>query len=159
MILLNRRVDYALLILCYLHHRKDGGCAREIADHYRLSRAFVANILKDLCQRKFVVSQRGVRGGYVAAADTAASTLAALIDSLENTLSLAACNHLVDGAKCCNLADGCPIRGPIDAVHSRIRSVLETTTLAEVFAEGAGATMLLDTSRCTGAVCAEGASP
>ena len=47
MALLNRKIDYALLILCYLHHKADGGCAREIAGHFGLSRPFVANILKE----------------------------------------------------------------------------------------------------------------
>src|SRR5207249_7549133 len=65
MALLSRKVDYALLILSYLRHRPEGGCARAIADRFGLSRAFVANILKALCQQGFVVSHRGVKGGYV----------------------------------------------------------------------------------------------
>ena len=76
MILLNRKMDYALLLLCYLHHKQGGACAREIADHYRLSRPFVANILKELCRKGFVSSQRGVRGGYGAMDGLAARSLA-----------------------------------------------------------------------------------
>ena len=34
MSLLNRKIDYALLILCYLHHKREGACAREIAGHF-----------------------------------------------------------------------------------------------------------------------------
>ena len=66
MTLLNRKIDYALLVLCYLHHRPDGGCSRAIAGHFGISRAFVANILKDLCQ-KGCASRRGVHGGYTLA--------------------------------------------------------------------------------------------
>ena len=43
--LLTRKVDYAILVLNYLHHNAEGGCAREIADRYRLSRAIWARAL------------------------------------------------------------------------------------------------------------------
>src|SRR6185295_180190 len=79
--LLNRKVDYALLILCYLHHKIEGGCAREIAARFGLSRPFVANILKDLCQQHYVDSHRGVKGGYLLKPDAAERTLADLIDA------------------------------------------------------------------------------
>src|SRR5207237_7533309 len=65
MALLNRKVDYALLILSYLRHTPEGGCARAIATRFGLSRPFVANILKSLCQNGVVASQRGGKGGYL----------------------------------------------------------------------------------------------
>ena len=58
--LLKRKVDYSLLILYYLSQRTAGGCAREIAGRFGLSRGFVANILKELCRKGFVASHRGV---------------------------------------------------------------------------------------------------
>src|SRR5688500_12185152 len=92
MSLLNRKIDYALLILCYLHHKPEGGCAREVAGHLGISRPFVANILKDLCQKDFVRSQRGVKGGYYLGEQTAARTLADLMDALDESFRLAECN-------------------------------------------------------------------
>ena len=65
MTLLSRKADYALLILSFLHQRPEGENARAIAEKFGLSRPFVANILKELCQKGFVTSHRGVRGGYV----------------------------------------------------------------------------------------------
>ena len=55
MTLLSRKADYALLILSYLSEKAVGGTARAIAEQFGLSRAFVANILKELCQKGFVV--------------------------------------------------------------------------------------------------------
>lgn len=152
MILLNRKMDYGLLLLCYLFHKRAGACAREIADHYRLSRPFVANILKELCRKGFVTSQRGVRGGYVAAAGLGTRTLASLIDSMEEPLRLAECNPPGD-AECCNLTATCPIRGPIEEVHLRIRDVLEKVMLADVFRNHplAQENLPLDVSRCSAA--------
>jgi Rrf2 family protein len=132
MVLLNRKVDYALLILCYLHHRLDGACARAIAEHLGISRPFVANILKDLNHQGFVVSQRGAKGGYLLCPDAIRRTLAELIDGLDEKVRLAECND-VQAETCCSLAATCPIRTPITEVHNRIRAVLETVKLVELF--------------------------
>ncbi len=151
MTLLNRKVDYALLILCYLYHRAEGGSAREIADHFGISRAFAANILKDLCQQWFVVSERGARGGYHLHTAAAHRTLAELIDALDRPLRLAECSDPAP-AECCTLSPHCPIRGPINEVHGRIRAVLETVRLVEIFttppAEPADEPVILNVSRC-----------
>lgn len=130
MALLNRKMDYALLILCYLHHKAVGACAREVAGHFGLSRPFVANILKDLCHKGFVLSQRGVKGGYLLRETTGRITLADLMDALGDSVMLAECNA---PQQCCSLSETCPVRDPIALVHGRIRAVLENMTLAEIF--------------------------
>src|SRR5436190_4064956 len=146
--LLNRKVDYALLILCYLHHKVEGGCAREIAQRFGISRPFVANILKDLCQQGYVHSYRGVKGGYLLVVQMATRTLADLIDALDDTVQLAECNTDEPEA-CCSLAAHCPIRVPITEVHDRIRAVLESVKLAELFRQSTmDRSVQLDLSRC-----------
>ncbi|MCS7047199.1 MAG: Rrf2 family transcriptional regulator [Gemmataceae bacterium] len=146
MVLLSRKCDYALLLLCYLHHKTHGASAREIADHFGISRPFVANILKDLCHKGFVVSHRGVRGGYELSPATADATLADVLDSLEDErIRLAECNEPPPG-RCCALTETCPIRRPIEMIHRRLREVLQSVKLANLF--GLTATMELGTSRC-----------
>jgi Rrf2 family transcriptional regulator, cysteine metabolism repressor len=148
--LLNRKIDYALLILCYLHHKIEGGCARQIAGRFGISRPFVANILKDLCQKGYVLSQRGVKGGYTLRAQTAERTLADLIDALDDTVQLAECN--TDKPEdCCSLAVHCPIRVPIAEVHNRIREVLDSVMLLDLFKQSTPVgdqSLQLDLSRC-----------
>ena len=148
--LLNRKIDYALLILCYLHHKTEGGCAREIADRFGISRSFVANILKDLCQQGYVRSERGVKGGYVLLEQAGDHTLADLIDALDDTVQLAECN--TDKPEdCCSLAAHCPIRVPIAEVHNRIREVLESVKLLDLFEQSTPIgepPLQLDLSRC-----------
>lgn len=146
--LLNRKVDYALLILCYLHHKSEGGCAREIAQRFGISRPFVANILKDLCQQGYVNSHRGVKGGYMLVPQMSTRTLADLIDALDDSVQLAECNT-AEPEDCCSLATQCPIRAPISEVHRRLRDVLESVTLAELFNQATmDGPMQLDLSRC-----------
>lgn len=133
MALLNRKVDYAILVLSHLHQQVEGCCARVIAARFGLSRAFVANILKELCQKGFVTSQRGVKGGYSLDAGAARRTLADLIESLDDTFRLAACNNHDPRAEQCAVFDCCTIKGSVAAVHDRIRNVLRQVTLSELF--------------------------
>ena len=132
--LLNRKIDYALLVLCYLHHKTEGGCSREIASRFGISRPFVANILKDLCHQGYVTSERGVKGGYFLREQAGTRTLADLIDALDDTVQLAECN--TDRPEdCCSLATHCPIRAPIAEIHQRIRAVLESVRLLDLFTQ------------------------
>ena len=151
MTLLNRKVDYALLILCHLHHCRDGASARVIAEQLRLSRGFVANILKALCHNGFVASQRGIHGGYVLNQPAASVTLAELLDALEGPVRLAECNS-DNPEECCSIARECPIRAPVAEVHRRIRDVLETVTLDQLFGATGGrpdsVPVELELSRC-----------
>src|SRR5438094_561881 len=134
MALLTRKVDYAILVLSHLHQKPEGGCAREIAARFGLSRAFVANILKELCQKGFVASHRGVKGGYVLTRDAATVTLAELLETVEEGFRLAVCNpanHAGDGV--CTLESVCTVKGPMAEVHRRLLEVLRGVTLAELF--------------------------
>jgi Rrf2 family protein len=132
MALLSRKVDYALLILSYLHHRPEGGCARAIAGRFALSPAFTANILKLLCRHGFVRSQRGAHGGYVLARPAAAICLCELVESIDGPFHLAECRQGL-GEGNCEHAEVCPVRGAIAEVDRRLREVLRAVTLAELF--------------------------
>jgi Rrf2 family transcriptional regulator, cysteine metabolism repressor len=136
MTLLSRKTDYALLILSYLHGHAGGGCARTIAEHFGLSRAFVANILKELCQKGFVTSHRGVKGGYGLQRPARAITLAELLETLDDGFRLANCNthrEPEDHEDECVVLHICPIKGPIGELHRRILETLQGISLADIF--------------------------
>jgi Rrf2 family protein len=134
MTLLSRKADYALLILSLLHQRAEGATARAIADKFELSRAFVANILKELCQKGFVASHRGVKGGYALARDAASISLAELLESIEDGFHLTMCSAPAEAPHdACTHATLCTVKGPMAAVHARLIEVLRGVTLAELF--------------------------
>jgi Rrf2 family transcriptional regulator, cysteine metabolism repressor len=138
MALMSRKVDYAILVLSYLHERAQGGCAREVADHFGLSRPFVANILKELCQNGFVRSHRGVKGGYALARPAGTINLADLMQALEGTFQFAECSQEASGEVCC-YEHVCPVKGQIQDVHRRVYEVLRGVTLADLLRPGCGA--------------------
>jgi Rrf2 family protein len=128
---LSRKADYALLILSYLHDRP--GTARAVADTFGLSRPFVANILKELCQLGFVASHRGVKGGYALARPARTITLAELLETLEDGVRLTICNPGAHDHDACSIAGTCTLKGPIAQVHGKLIEVLRGVTLADLF--------------------------
>jgi Rrf2 family protein len=162
--LLSRKADYALLILSYLYQNKTGGTARAIAEQFGLSRPFVANILKELCQKNFVASHRGVKGGYALARDARTITLAEMLETVEDGFQLTVCNththaqaetETTDSNAACTHSATCTVKGPIAEVHQRIMDVLRAVTLAELFDPQAKPLslqmlpMLANTNRCS----------
>jgi len=155
MILLPRKIDYALLLLCYLRHHPEGACARALADRFDLGRPFVAKILKLLCRAGLVASQRGIKGGYVLVPLAERQSLADLLEAFDDGFFLTECNRELPDV-CCALSEHCPVKGPIAEVHRRLREVLAQVTLAELFEPAAMITGLqLDTSRFTHAAATE----
>ncbi|MCZ2342888.1 MAG: Rrf2 family transcriptional regulator [Bacteroidales bacterium] len=133
MTLLSRKADYALLILSYLHQKQSGGNAREIAERFRLSRPFVANILKELCHKGYVTSHRGVKGGYVLHPATISTSLAELLDAIEEGFRLTLCSPDPMNVDPCCLEQDCPVKAPLGEIHRRIIEILRGVTLGELF--------------------------
>jgi len=132
MTLLSRKADYALLILSFLDHHPEGGSAHKIAAQFGLSKSFVANILKVLCGKGFVVSHRGVKGGYVLQRPAERIRLTELLDCMEEDIRVTECNK-AEPQDSCALLDTCPLRQPIAELHQRIRQLLSTVTLDQLF--------------------------
>ncbi len=135
MTLLSRKADYALLILSYLSEKAVGGTARAIAEQFGLSRAFVANILKELCQKGFVVSHRGVKGGYALARPAESISLAELLETIEDGFRLTMCSPDQNGIEdeLCSHSAVCTVKGPMVEVHRRLVEVLRSVSLAGLF--------------------------
>lgn len=134
MILISRKVDYGILALHHLIDHPLGVSARELADHYGLSRAFLANILKQLCQEGFVESHRGVHGGYRLAKRPCEINLADIITALDGPFQLMSCaNSGGDAGELCDLMHVCPVRSPLQVVHDRLLAALADFTLEDLW--------------------------
>src|SRR3954467_7665923 len=131
--LLSKKTDYALLILSHLNDRPAGGSAREIADRFGLSKGFLANILKELCQKGFLISHRGVKGGYTLARAADRISLAELLEALEDGWKLTTCSGQLDHeVHDCSIHAMCPIRGPLNEIDRAIVGALKNVSLADV---------------------------
>ncbi|MCS7022537.1 MAG: Rrf2 family transcriptional regulator [Gemmataceae bacterium] len=144
MTLFSRKVDYALLILSYLYRQT--GTARGIAERFGLSRSFTANILKELGHHGFVVSQRGVKGGYALARSAREITLAEVIEALEDGWRLTLCSGPTSHPEICEFTHCCTLQGPLAEVQQRLLDVLRGVTLADLF-DGHGCTVTVVPTR------------
>lgn len=140
MLSLTKKTDYALIAMSRLAANPEAVfSAREIAQDFHVPLPLLMNVLKKLCASGLVRSVRGARGGYSLARPAAEVTLADLIVALEGPMKLAQCSSAKgdDGngqPHGCRLGEKCPIQGPLQRVHERLRDFLENVTLAEIVA-------------------------
>jgi len=135
MLSLTRKTDYALLALSHLAGEPGTiVSAREIAARFGVSRSLLMNVLKLLSASGFVNSVRGARGGYVLSRPAEEITLVALIDAIEGPVRLAPCIGGGGEGPTCNVEDNCPLQGPLNWLHLRLRDFFENVTLAEMAA-------------------------
>lgn len=131
MVLISRKVDYAILALVHLMKVPEGCSARELAAAYSLSRPFLANILKELCHHGFIESHRGINGGYRLTKEPSEVTVEQIIAALDGPFQLMSCARGSEGESC-GLVDVCPVKSPLKAVHDRLLAVLASTTLEDL---------------------------
>ncbi|NLF32806.1 MAG: Rrf2 family transcriptional regulator [Planctomycetes bacterium] len=136
MLSLTRKTDYALLALTYLATRAaEVVSAREMAERFALSSGLLMNVLKQLSAAGLVDSVRGAHGGYRLAQAPERITLADLIDTMEGPVRLAPCVGGGEGdANGCGASRLCPIQGPLQLLHDRLRGFFGEITLAELAA-------------------------
>ncbi len=134
MTFLSRKADYALLILSYLGRHPEGGSARGIAAEFELSRAFVANILKELHQAGLVSSSRGAKGGYGLQPRALDLSLSELLEAVKEGFRLTVCSDHGHGpeGEACSLSESCPVKNPLAEIHRRITAVLSGVSLREL---------------------------
>ncbi len=149
MIRISRKADYAIFIMTHLARQgcADGSAnmsAQELAAHIQLSKAVVANLLKDLARAGLLTSMRGVHGGYSLASSSAEISLLSILEAVEGPFSLVECAHdrpeeeASHDACSCSLSPICPSRGPLQVLHDRIVALMQNLSLAELGEHGSG---------------------
>jgi Rrf2 family protein len=129
---ISAKVEYAVRALLVLT-AADGGPLSGVAlsQAQELPPKFLDGILAELRRSHIIVSQRGAEGGYRLARDASTITLADIIRAIDGPLAAVRGEHpevtSYQGAAE-NLQD------VWIAVRASLRSVLETTTLADVVA-------------------------
>lgn len=132
---LTRKCEYALMALCHLVHRGPHKVvsARDIAAEHGMPLSLLMNVLKELHQARLIRSVRGAHGGYALARDPATVSLAELLLAIDGPIRLVPCAESAnENEAACELRCRCTIRTPLLKVHERLKSLLETITIADV---------------------------
>jgi Rrf2 family protein len=126
---ISAKVDYALRALCGLADSERAMTAAALAVSQNLPEKFLESILNALRRANLVVSRRGPQGGYLLSRPASEIKLADVIRSLEGPLAqvrgLRPEDTTYEGA-----AES--LQTVWVAVRASLRSVLETTTIADI---------------------------
>lgn len=132
MIRLGKLTDYGLVLMSYVAKADEHSLhtARELALKSKLPMPTVSKLLKVLLQSGFLVSHRGIKGGYSLAREAREISVAEIISSLEGPIGLTECTTDVSGM--CDLEPSCPIKRNQQMISEVVRGALEKLTLADL---------------------------
>jgi Rrf2 family protein len=106
--------------------------AKELAQAYGLSQALTAKILQALTQAKILESVQGTKGGYRLKQDLRSVSY---LDLQAAILGEAPGENDTNRHESCDLYNRCVVLEPVVSLERRVRSLLESTTVAELLSE------------------------
>ena len=120
--------DYAVRIMCCLHH---GGCrmdARRLSEETQVTLRFALKILGKLVGAGIVRSYKGTQGGYELARPAAEITLQEILEAVEGPYYFSRC--LAEGYDCPrNAQDTCCPHKVFGEITEMVREKLRSVTL------------------------------
>ncbi|MEQ9453974.1 MAG: Rrf2 family transcriptional regulator [Phycisphaeraceae bacterium] len=148
MLSLTKKSDYALVALAYLglrwHDQTGPASARQVAASFDLPAALLMNIMKDLASAGIVTSTRGARGGYELAREPGEINLLDVFVALEGPIHLVECCTDRQKNGTCSIAEGCPVRLPMQKLDRRLQSFFRSVSLQDLITSDADAPMNSD---------------
>ena len=132
MIRLGKLTDYGLVLMSYVANGDDHSLhtARGLAKKSKLPLPTVSKLLKVLLQSGFLVSHRGIKGGYSLAREAGDISVAEVISALEGPIGLTECT--TDASGMCDLEPSCPIKRNQQMISQVVRGALERLSLADL---------------------------
>jgi Rrf2 family protein len=135
--MLTMRTRYALRALIHISiESKDGGpvSASSIAEGQGISLKFLEAILHDLKEAGFVVSKKGIGGGYLLNKKSDAIRLADVIRTINGPIALVPCVSLNFYEPCsiCPDESKCALHHVMTEVRDATLAILETTSLSDL---------------------------
>lgn len=133
---LTRQTNHAVRILMYCALRGDKlSRVGEIALAYSVSELFLFKILQPLVEAGFIETVRGRNGGIRLRKPAEAITLRAVVETTEESFSLAECFET--GANDCPLIADCSLNSALHEALEAFLEVLASHTIADLVADRA----------------------
>jgi Rrf2 family protein len=133
MLRINRASEYGVLALQFIGSSQQAVSAREISDALAIPYELTAKTLQRLKESGFIGSSLGTNGGYRLLSPLDKISFAQIIDALEGPVAIVECAQ--HSGSDCSRDSICGLKSGMKILNNKIRSVLETTKLNEVFEE------------------------
>ncbi len=132
MIKINRKVEYALMVLKLMKEKAHGDLttAREVCDKFETPFDTTAKVMQQMNNAGILHSQKGVKGGYSLARELNEVTYMELVQLIEGKSFMMDCH---DGP--CELYHTCNITQPIKRLNDYLINIFSSLTLNELLAE------------------------
>ncbi len=137
MLMLSKKVEYALMALLHMDREERGlvVSSKELAETYGLPVDLMGKVMQSLARHGFIEAIHGAKGGYRARRVLDDITLGEVIEAIEGPVHLVKCQ--VEPAECDRYA-GCSMRDPIRHIQSRIKTFFHGITLAALRQDSVG---------------------
>jgi Rrf2 family protein len=132
MIKINRKVEYALMVLKLMKEKETSELttAREVCDRYETPFDTTAKVMQQMNGAGILHSHKGVKGGYTLARDLSSVSYIELVELIEGKSFMMDCH---EGP--CDLIHKCNISQPIKRLNDYLINIFTTLTLNELLAE------------------------
>ena len=132
MIKINRKVEYALMVLKLMQDKDkaDLTTAREVCDQYELPFDTTAKVMQQMNSAGFLHSHKGVKGGYTLARELSSISYIELAEIIEGKSFMMDCH---EGP--CDLIHSCNISQPIKRLNDYLINIFSSLTLQELLAD------------------------
>ena len=132
MIKINRKVEYALMVLKMMKEKgpSDLTTAREVCDRYETPFDTTAKVMQQMNTAGILHSQKGVKGGYTLARDLSQVSYMELVELIEGKSFMMDCH---EGP--CELIHKCNITQPIKRLNDYLINIFNALSLNELLAE------------------------
>lgn len=129
---LSKKIEYAVIALQYIAGKNEEFVsAKEISDNLGMSFEFLSKTLQSMLRQGFLISQHGIKGGYILARNPNEIMLSDIIKALDGTTSIIDCYADETNTEC-NLSNNCTIKNPLTDIQKKINELFVHVSLSEL---------------------------
>jgi len=131
---ISRKADYAIRALIYVAavNGKRTCSINEIAENEKVPREYLAKILKELTQKGFLISYKGVHGGYRLAKKRGEISFLNILEATQGPFVVSSCNMPVHDETGCKGKDACASYPFWDDVHKKLYKIFSDMNLGKI---------------------------
>jgi Rrf2 family protein len=129
---INRKIEYALIALKYMSHKKPGQLttAKEICDIYLTPFDTTSRVMQIMAQQGILKAEQGAHGGYLILRDLSRVTLSELTDMITGPIEIANCFH--GNYSTCEINSSCSVIGPMLNLNQKISTLFKDISINEL---------------------------